>query len=382
MIPIIRGNETGTGSYNSRKKRDVKPKQLHHEDPQKAEVIKEEQPVAKPSVPIGNSNILIKRKRFLRSVGLREVDVSDGGRMKRKVEPRQNNPAMKAAEEMKLQIESEYATRKRRWAPKYAHSRQKRSSFDFTAAQRMDEIMVHKESITGDNCLEYKTEELQLPGDVAYGADKQFSYQARTAVRLAHFLSNFLQNIDIYEEYGNLRGDKLLNIELIFGEVLANVMGDLKLKGSGVFYDIDKYQGPTGRTRQYFGPYAYRYDDAADTGGQEGEQVNTNFRAIDYAGFEDHYLDEPWFRNVKERWQSNTYGLTRFTEKPRIRSDLQGNNLKRFEMYPMYYRAPNETDGWWSAPYFDCDGYVNDWVITYSVPFFGRNTIGSTLEFK
>ena len=79
-------------------------------------------------------------------------------------------------------------------------------------------------------------------GDVSYNVDKLFSSQARTALRLSHFLSNFLQNVDKYEEYGNLRGDKLLNIELIFGEVLANVMGDLKIKGSGVFFDIDKFE--------------------------------------------------------------------------------------------------------------------------------------------
>ena len=84
----------------------------------------------------------------------------------------------------------------------------------------------------------------------------------------------------------------------------------------------------------------------------------------------------------QERWQSNTYGLTKYTEKPMIRSDLAGTSLKRFEMFPMYYFAPNEEDGWWSAPYFDCDGHVNDWVVTYSIPFFGLNSIRSGLEFK
>ncbi len=44
-----------------------------------------------------------------------------------------------------------------------------------------------------DNCYTYKKEDLELPGDVSYGVEKQFSYQARTALRLAHFLSNFLQ---------------------------------------------------------------------------------------------------------------------------------------------------------------------------------------------
>lgn len=65
-----------------------------------------------------------------------------------------------------------------------------------------------------------------------------------------------------------------------------------------------------------------------------------------------------------------------------IRSDLDGTSLNKFQIYPLYYSAPLETDGWWSEPYYDCDGYVNEWVITYSVPFFGFNSIGSALEFK
>ena len=128
-----------------------------------------------------------------------------------------------------------------------------------------------------------------------------------------------MQNIDMYEEYGNLRGDQFLNIEQLFGESLANVMGDLKIKGSGVFFDIDKFVGPDSAQRQFFGPYAYRYEKDDSNSGPGEDRANTHFRAIDQAGFPDHYLDEPWFKNVKERWQSNTYGLTKFTEKPMIR---------------------------------------------------------------
>ena len=194
-------------------------------------------------------------------------------------------------------------------------------SFNQDAHDRMDRILEHKGRVNAENCHTFKEEELVLPGDVSYYVETVFSAQARTALRLSHFLSNFLQNIDMYEEYGNLRGDQFLNIEQLFGEVIANVMGDLKIKGSGVFFDIDKYFGPDGLTRQFFGPYAYRYEreDEGDSGGA-ADRANTHFRAIDYAGFETNYLDEPWFKNVKERWQSNTYGLTKFTEKPMIRS--------------------------------------------------------------
>jgi len=64
-----------------------------------------------------------------------------------------------------------------------------------------------------------KESDLYLPGDVGYNVENSFSNQARVALRLSHFLSNFLQNVDLYEEYGNLRGDRLLNTEQIFGEV-------------------------------------------------------------------------------------------------------------------------------------------------------------------
>jgi len=110
--------------------------------------------------------------------------------------------------------------------------------------------------------------------------------------------------------------------------------------------------------------------------------ANTHFRAVDFAGFPEPYISEPWFEDVKERWQSNTYGLTRFIEKPMIRSDVNGTSLVKFELFPLYFRAPKEEDGLWSEPYFDCDGYVNEWIVTYSVPFFGLNSVATDIEFK
>ena len=54
------------------------------------------------------------------------------------------------------------------------------------------------------------------------------------------------------------------------------------------------YRGPDGKTRQFFGPYAYRYEDEDAAPG--GDVANTHFRAVDYAGFDYHYLDEEWFK--------------------------------------------------------------------------------------
>ena len=60
------------------------------------------------------------------------------------------------------------------------------------------------------------------------GVQRQFEAQGRTALRLAHFLSNFMQNVDEYEEFGDLKGDRRLNETQLFGEVIANVMGDFR----------------------------------------------------------------------------------------------------------------------------------------------------------
>ena len=48
----------------------------------------------------------------------------------------------------------------------------------------------------------------------------------------------------------------------------------------------------------------------------------------------------------------------------------------------MYYQAPRVEDGLWSVPYFACDGDVDEWVVTYSTPFFGLNSVASDIEFK
>lgn len=389
VIPVIRSNETqGTPDvpYNfaGRKKRSSDVEELVDPDIgffDRPEIAKRTDRAIRSIKPeVRQSRILNKRLRLLRMANLKEEDFlveKDGTvRKKRAVVPRVSHP-------FHLNLET---NRKIAFVPRYkrdaGHSRKKRQSFDQKGYDRMMSIIMHKTSINKDNCASFKPDELHLPGDVGYNVEVLFSNQARTALRLSHFLSNFLQNIDMYEEYGNLRGDRLLNIEQIFGEVLANTMGDLKIKGSGVFFDIDKFKGPDGKTRQFFGPFAYRFEEAKTGQGTDSDVANTHFRAIDYAGFPKTYLDEPWFKNVKERWQSNTYGLGKFREKPVIRSDINGTSLVDFLLFPLYYKAPREEDGLWSAPYFDCNGYVNDWIITYSVPFFGLNSISSGIEFK
>lgn len=52
-------------------------------------------------------------------------------------------------------------------------------------------------------------------------------------------------------------------------QVLANTMGDLMIKGSGVFFDIDKFHGPDGMSREFFGPYSWRFEETHKTAGPD-----------------------------------------------------------------------------------------------------------------
>lgn len=277
----------------------------------------------------------------------------------------------------------------RRFIPRYQGEkrfmRHKRDLFDQELYARMEKILYRKQNTNKGNCRTKPDYELFLPGDAGYGAERQFEGEARTALRLSHFLCDFLQNIDEYEEFGSVRGDKRLNETHILGEVLANVMSNFKILGSGAFFDRYKFRmSPPenntdprfvhGITREFFGPFAYTHT-AADTDGTE------KFRAVDYAGFKAPYTQQRWFRDMKARWQTNFEGLEQYTAKPMVRSDPNGTSLVRWEHYPLRYFAPKYEHGEWLRPTFKCDGMVDEWVVTYVAPFFGMNPLKTRLEF-
>lgn len=63
--------------------------------------------------------------------------------------------------------------------------------------------------------------------------------------------------------------------------------------------------------------------------------------------------------------------------------------FKVLELFPlvtyienMYFRAANLDHGYWTTPYFDCNGKVPKWFITYAAPFFGWDSLKVKLEFK
>lgn len=283
----------------------------------------------------------------------------------------------------------------RKFIPRFTgetkHTRHKRDLFDAEKKIRMEKILSRKNMTRPANCATKPEHELYLPGDVAFGVEKQFEAQGRTALRLAHFLSDFLQNVDEYENFGNMRGDRRLNETHLIGEVLANVMGDFKILGSGVFFERYRFRmSPplnntdprydNGIVKEFFGPYAWRKHATA-----MNSRTVHEYSIIDTAGFKEFYTDKSWYRLMKSRWQTNFHSLVKHTVKPMVRSDVNGTSLVRFEYYPLTYYAPRYAQGEWLRPHFMCgtDGgvTVNNWVVSYVVPFFGHNQLKTRLEF-
>ncbi|KAL3310448.1 hypothetical protein Ciccas_010988, partial [Cichlidogyrus casuarinus] len=114
-----------------------------------------------------------------------------------------------------------------------------------------------------------------------------------------------------------------------------------------------------------FAPFAYDAGDKKKASTQSVQAVDMSINQYR------NYTEQPFFRFLKERWASNRFGLQKMTTKSFIRSSWEGYLEQRHYNYPLYYRAPKYEDGFWSSPYFDCNGPLKEWLITYSAPFFG-----------
>jgi hypothetical protein len=67
-----------------------------------------------------------------------------------------------------------------------------------------------------------------------------------------------------------------------------------------------------------------------------------------------------------------------------IRGDYAGKILVHYKTgYPQYYWAPRLTNCQWFSPVYQCDELnllPRDWVVTYAVPFFGKDQFCNGLE--
>ncbi|KAL1123171.1 hypothetical protein AAG570_002258 [Ranatra chinensis] len=239
-----------------------------------------------------------------------------------------------------------------------------------TSKINVDEVLKFIHSVKPDNCKKFRPQDLRLNGDVSYGAEEFFANEARMAVRLANFISAFLQISDPTEVYSGKRvADQPLSEDQMFGETLALVLGDSKIWSAGTYWQRNKF---TNRT--LFAPYAYK------------TQINTRkFKLEDLARLnstEELYTNKPWYQFLQQRWSTNFDSLEKFNLKMKVRFNETGGYLKKYEHYPLFYRAANLDHGYWTSPYFDCDGKVKKWLIMYAVPFFGWDSVKVKLEFK
>lgn len=237
------------------------------------------------------------------------------------------------------------------------------SRFDIT---KLSETI--RKPIGRDECQMFSNldpSKLKLPGNVAHGKELQFENQARAALRLSHFISSFMQSIEPKDVFAEFRiPDKPLTKDQLTGEALSTLMSDRQLVGVGIWQ----------AKHQSFSPYAYRL-----------ERNARNFYVIDMAGknpsSEDHYTQNESFQKLRTRWMANTENLDTFTLKVNIRFNSTGINLIRYDRYPIQYMAPQLEHGYWSAPFYDC-GLHNQWLISYSSPFFGWDKLKLKVEFK
>ena len=149
----------------------------------------------------------------------------------------------------------------------------------------------------------------------------------------------------------------------VFAEVLAPLMGDMKLSGVGVYFDRNKFATSDGVSKELFAPYAYKIRNKLD-------ETDFRYLAIDLAG-KGTYPDEDWFVKIKDEWKNSAGKLTRFSDSSAVHGDAE-----------ITFRAPQYTDGKWSEPMYKCDNMLTDWVLTYRVPFLGPVSSGTGLEFK
>ncbi|GIY87594.1 hypothetical protein CEXT_418131 [Caerostris extrusa] len=210
---------------------------------------------------------------------------------------------------------------------------------------------------------------LTLRGDVAYGKDVQLENEARTALRLANFISSFLQIVDPNDLFAEFRvPDRPLTEDQVIGEVLSTVIGNEKIQGCGAFFDRNQFINHT-----LFAPYAFRKERNAQNFFVEDMARHINRK---------NYLKSEWFKNLKVQWAANTDSLETYTTKIKIRYNSSGLYPIRYDRYPLQYKAAELKHGYWTAPYFDCGGFHNQWLITFAAPFFGWDKIKSRLEFK
>lgn len=176
----------------------------------------------------------------------------------------------------------------------------------------IDQVLKFINKVNPRTCKNFHEQDLILHGDISHGAKDYFENEAKMALRLANFISAFLQISDPDEVYSGKRvADKPLTEDQMIGETLALVLGNTRIWSAGTYWERNKF---TNRT--YFAPFAYK------------KELNIRkFNVEDLARLNktgEIYTEKPWYRFLKQRWSTNFDALERFFMKMRIRNNETG----------------------------------------------------------
>ena len=193
----------------------------------------------------------------------------------------------------------------------------------------VDYMRHHVNRRTCDQISRTHPDRLLLRGDVAFGKEEQLENEARMAIRLANFISSFLQLVNPKEMFAEFRvPDRPLTEDQVIGEALSVVIGDRKIVGCGVLFDRGQFPNKT-----HFAPYAYRLE-RNDRKFYVDDLSRQHFRDSDK-----FYLRRDYFSHLKLRWASNTDDLETYTAKINIRYNSSGLYPIKYDHYPQQYKA-------------------------------------------
>ncbi|XP_055327918.1 uncharacterized protein LOC129581073 [Paramacrobiotus metropolitanus] len=176
---------------------------------------------------------------------------------------------------------------------------------------------------------------------------KQFATQARSALRLSHFLSNYLQNGIAVE---GKRRNKLTE-NMILGEMAAMIIAEPAIGAVSIQFEDSIFPG-----RRFFAPTAL---------------YNKMLDELQFYHYPDNYTNFDWYRDVKSK--TANLRLMDFAVDIKMRVDAAGS---RFTDVPTQSFKAITFDDMKTpfGPYYDC--FYLDKFFWFEVPFFAKRADG------
>ncbi|XP_077997430.1 metabotropic glycine receptor-like [Glandiceps talaboti] len=210
------------------------------------------------------------------------------------------------------------------------------------------EIVQYMQEKGSQNCSRVTLPILNI--STANDTYSEFDNQAKAAVKTANLLNTFYQTTTLTDKSNS---SYLGDDNTYFALVRNNVESDDNIFGSCIAFNSHEYK----TNIALFAPYAFRSAD--DT------VVTKDLAVLNYTS-----------RNEGVEWFSEHSGkpFVVYNMHEKFGYHLPRHNETHFsERLNLTHLHISESEGYWTVPYFDCGG-GNNWMVTYSVPFYGSST--------